>query len=116
MTIILGISPVINAAKISIEEPNINPKQLERVENNGKGTVSFNIREISDSDAPVLDIIHNIANITIYVDFKKIKLTDDDITKITGNLVDYFDIRYHNQKNRLIMMTIMMLCYYLVIL
>ena len=95
------ISPA-SAAFISLTNPKVSPKPLNRIENNGEGQVSFALQETSAEAAPAKDNFGE-ANIRISVELNKLALKNDDVSLITGTMMDYFSASYNADAKRLIL-------------
>jgi len=94
LVVAFGVFSPLSAAFISLTNPSINPKPLDRVENNGVGTITFGMVETSNAIAPTTDILGE-TNLRISLEMNKLKLTGDDVANITGTLMNYFSATYN---------------------
>ena len=100
LILVVGMFSPLFGASISLLNPNVQPAPLDRVEDGGVGTISFGLVETSDIAAPAKDSF-NTANIRISVELNKLRLIDNDISKIRGELLNYFSVSYDDVANRL---------------
>ena len=96
-----GLVSSLNAAFVTLQNPSISPKPLESLENGGVGIVSFGLVETSDRSAPAKDIFGE-ANIRISVELNKLALQNNDVTEISGEMMDYFSASYNVNENRIV--------------
>ena len=80
-------------SSVALPSATINPKPLAALENNGTGTGYVSFAESSSADVPAESFV-GIPNVTISVNLQYIELTNDDISAITGSLLDYFNVSY----------------------
>lgn len=98
---VLGVLSPLSAGFVSLTNPSINPKPLDRVENNGVGIISFGMAETSNTVSSVTDIMGS-RNIEISLEMNKLQLTGGDVDNITGTLMEYFTATYNEEDKRII--------------
>lgn len=100
VAVLLGGSSSLSAAFVSLTNPGISPAPLDSVVDNGIGNIVFGLSETSDSMAPATDAFGE-PNIKISVELSKLNLIDNDISLISGTLMNYFSVSYNATDLRL---------------
>jgi len=99
---ILGIcSPLFATAFVSMTNPLITPAPLDRVEDGGEGIVTFRLQETFGGVAPASDMFGEY-NLQISVELNKLALKNDDISLMSGELLNYFTVTYNAVDKRII--------------
>ncbi len=82
-----------NAQSVSLPEAQLSVAPMGSLENNGSAMASFSFSESSGVDVP--SSINNGVNVKIAVSLKYLELTNADVSQVTGNLLDYFEVSYN---------------------
>jgi len=98
----LGVStPLLATSFVSITNPSITPTPLNTVENHGEGIATFSLQETFGGTAPAIDSTGN-HNIEVSVNLNKLKLTNEDVSQMSGSLLDYFTVTYNASEHKII--------------
>ncbi len=84
-----------SAQSVAIPEVKLSASPLGTVENNGSAIASFNF--VESSGVNVLSSRNNVSNVKIAVNLEYLELTNDDISQVTGSLMDYFTVSYNSE-------------------
>jgi hypothetical protein len=101
ITLVIFSAQALYAASPAIRINNIKmqPSPLASFEDNGEGTLTFNIYESNDVAVP--ETVVGDVNTEIIVDFNKIKLLGDDLSNVSGDINTYFTIAIENDNKAL---------------
>ena len=80
------------AQSVSIPEAKLSVSPLGTVENNGSAIASFNLVESSGVD--VRSFANNTPNVKITVNLNYLELTNEDVSQISGSVMEYFTVTY----------------------
>ncbi|WP_299060347.1 PorP/SprF family type IX secretion system membrane protein [uncultured Polaribacter sp.] len=97
----LGAVLFVNAQSVGLADPMITAP-LNAIENSvvgiKDGDAGFRFIESGGLEIPAQSA-PGVANVTISVNFQRIKLTSDDVTSISGTLLNYFSANYNVANN-----------------
>jgi len=94
------------AGSVALTNGAITPKPLETVEKNGKGEVKFTIvvnSSLSEGPIPAMSSSHpGTPNLKLIVELTKVKPQNNNASRISGTIKEYFNVTYKPNTNNLI--------------
>ncbi|WP_397446185.1 Ig-like domain-containing protein [Polaribacter sp. R77954] len=82
-----------SAQSVTVAQATLTPAPLQAVENNGVGNGCITLVETSSLPVPA-ESAPGVPNVTITINFRYIKLTDDDVSAVSGSMLNYFSVAY----------------------
>ena len=89
----LGSFITLNAQSVLAIDALVSPSPIASIEDNGVGTGCFNFAESSGLNVPA-ESFPGIPNVTISMDLQFFELTNNDLSEVTGTLLEYFTPSY----------------------